>query len=305
VLLTREERITALGYNYRAQEKEVVEECDLCGSRALTIVAHADRYGFPAEAHACARCGLVFLSPRMTAGAYRDFYRDTYRPLVSAYHGRLIDAATVEDEQQEYAERLVKFLEPFVHDWDPHNLLDIGGSTGVIAAALEQTFGVAATVLDPAPAEVERARNRGLTAEIGTLESFDPNSGRYDMITLCQTIDHLLEVRSSLAKIREALAPGGLVFLDIVDFRAAYLRQGSVEGAVKIDHPHYLTESTAEAYLARTGLSWLRKDYAPDHLHVGYVCEVTEPDAHRLPTDQEVAWLFREIRRVQGAPLGR
>jgi predicted TPR repeat methyltransferase len=302
VLLTREERITALGYDYRSQEKEVVEECDLCGSRALTIVAHADRYGFPAETRACARCGLVFLSPRMTADAYRDFYRDTYRPLVSAYHGRLIDAATVEEEQEEYAERLVKFLEPIVNDRHPRNLLDIGGSTGVIAAALAQTFGVAATVLDPAPAELERARNRGLTVEIGTLEAFNLEGTHYDLITLCQTIDHLLGVRSSLLKIREALAPEGLFFVDIVDFRAAYLRQGSVDGAVKIDHPHYLTESTTETYLARVGLRWLRKDYAPDHLHVGYVCEIGEPTPNAVPDHAEVEHLFWELRQVQNAP---
>jgi 2-polyprenyl-3-methyl-5-hydroxy-6-metoxy-1,4-benzoquinol methylase len=302
VLLTPDERIASVGYDYETQEKEPIEECDLCEGRSFTVVAHKDRYGFAAEAHACSHCGLVFLNPRMSAGAYGDFYRDTYRPLVSAYHGRMIDAASIEDEQRQYAERLIRFLEPFVRDRRPRTLLDVGGSTGVIAAALAESFAVDATVLDPAPAEIERAKKRGLRAEIGTLESLAPSDVRYGMITLCQTIDHLLEMRSSLARIKEALEPDGLVFIDIVDFRAAYLRERSIERAVKIDHPYYLTQTTAEAYLARAGLRWLRKDYAPDHLHVGYACEESRADPAALPRRREVEFLFQEIRQVQNLP---
>ena len=39
----------------------------------------------------------------MTADAYGRFYDGIYRPLVSAFHGRLIDAATIQAEQREYA----------------------------------------------------------------------------------------------------------------------------------------------------------------------------------------------------------
>jgi hypothetical protein len=40
----------------------------------FVIVTHRDRYGYPARAHACRPCGLVFLNPRMTAEAYGRFY---------------------------------------------------------------------------------------------------------------------------------------------------------------------------------------------------------------------------------------
>src|SRR5687767_14679380 len=103
----RRERIDALGFDYAAQEWMLVERCNLCGASAFTVLTHRDRYGFPVTASACDRCGLVFLDPVMTAAAYSRFYAGTYRPLVSAYHGRLIDAHTIQGEQWQYAADLI------------------------------------------------------------------------------------------------------------------------------------------------------------------------------------------------------
>ena len=57
------ERIASLQYDYAAQPKEAVTACNLCGSDVFTVLTHRDRYGYPAQAHACSRCGLVFLNP--------------------------------------------------------------------------------------------------------------------------------------------------------------------------------------------------------------------------------------------------
>jgi len=299
VLLTgRAERVAALEYDYDIQPKESVSRCDLCDGDIFVVIAHGDRYGFRVETDGCSRCGLIFLNPRMTADTYSDFYRETYRPLVSAYHGRLIDAETVELEQASYAENVADFLAPFVADRELSSVLDVGGSTGVVTEAVARRFSLRAALVDPAPAEVERARRRGIDAVVGTIEGFDGGGRLFDLVLLCQTIDHLLEVHASLAKLRSLLTADGLFFLDIVDFRAARLRHPAVEHAIKIDHPYYLTENTAEAYLARAGFRWLRKNYAGDGLHVGYVCERCDPDAAALPAPASVDRLFREIRSM-------
>src|SRR5687767_3369662 len=95
----RHRRIESLRFDYAAAAKESVPECNLCGSAHTIEVARRDRYGFPAVLRVCARCGLGFLSPRLTASEYADFYERVYRPLVSAYHGRTIDSTTVQAEQ--------------------------------------------------------------------------------------------------------------------------------------------------------------------------------------------------------------
>ena len=239
-------------------------------------LTHRDRYGYPASASGCTRCGLVFLDPVMTAAAYGDFYARTYRPLVSAFHGRLIDARTIQQEQRDYAAERGDLLAPYVDGRGYATLLDIGGSTGIVADAFARRFDLHATVVDPAPLETAQAQALGIETIEGLVENVDlaPPVRRRRAVP---------DGRSSAGRHRHA-APsqgpdraGGLFFVDIVDFRAAYLRNASVEAAIKIDHPYYLTEATMTAYFVRAGFAVARADYAADHLHVSYVAQPATP----------------------------
>lgn len=300
----RRDRIAALGYDYASQPKEAIASCNLCGETRFVVLTHRDRYGFPAEAHACSRCGLVFLNPRMTMEAYGRFYDGVYRPLVSAFHGRRIDAQTIQAEQRDYAADRAEFLRPFIGDARLETMLDIGGSTGVVAHHFASEFGLRGTVVDPAPLEVEQARRFGLETISGMVEQHDFGGRKFDLVIICQTVDHLLDVAGTLTRVRQLLTPRGLLFVDIVDFRAAYLRNWSVEDAVKIDHPYYLTEPTMTAYLRRAGFETLRTDYAADHLHVSYVCR-PGPLASDAAPPGHVEAMLAEIRFVQNTPRQR
>ena len=215
----------------------------------------------------CFGCGLVFLSPRMTAEAYAKFYDGPYRKLVSAFHGREINAETIEAEQWDYALEVKDVLIPYLdfplrpdRNW---NLLDIGGSTGVVGHVVAGGFGIAPTVLDPCPAELERARGYANVIR-GTIESFDPAGRTWDVILLCQTVDHLLDISGSLAKIRTMIAPDGVFWVDIVDYGR--------RPEIKIDHPYYLTPTTMGAHLRKAGFEVKHVEPAPDGVHVGFVC---------------------------------
>jgi SAM-dependent methyltransferase len=295
----RRTRIAALAFDYSTQPTTRVTACNLCGGSTFVTITHRDRYHYEAEAAGCRRCGLVFLNPVMTAEAYGRFYADTYRPLVSAFHGRLIDATTIQDEQRQYTAERLAFVEPFLSDIHSGTLLDIGGSTGVVAHGFAAQFGLRPTVIDPSPLEAAQAQRLGIETITGLVESTDLGTRRFDVVIMCQTVDHLLDIHGTLRRVHDLLRPGGRLFIDIVDLRAAYLRNWSIEDAIKIDHPYYLTEETMHAYLARCGFDVLAMDYAADHLHVGYLCEPSTPHPDVLPSRAQVDDLFREIRYVQ------
>ena len=297
----REKRIAALGFGYAEQPKTSIGHCNLCRGSVFNVLTHRDRYGYAASAVGCSRCGLVFLDLVMTRDAYARFYVETYRPLVSAYHGRVIDARSIQQEQREYAVERGDLLAPYLTSRGYRTLLDIGGSTGVVAHALARRFDLSATVVDPAPLETAQANALGLETIEGLIEAVDLGDRRFDVVLLCQTVDHLLDIAGTLGRVRELLAPAGLLFVDIVDFRAAYLRNWSIEEAVKLDHPYYLTESTMVAYLRQTGFEVVRTDFAADHLHVSYVAQPTTR-ASGLPAADGGSALWREIRFVQNAP---
>lgn len=299
--MNRTERIQQVGYDYAAREKVRTDACNLCGSDDQVVLTHRDRYGFPAQTVACARCGLAAMNPRMTAREYAAFYAQWYRPLVSAYHGRTIDAVSVQREQQAYSEEMETLVWPYLEPRRGQSFLDVGGSTGVIAIHFAKRFGIDPTVIDPAPDEIQEADKFGLKTITGLMEEWNPGGRRYDVVGMFQTIDHLLDVKATLEKIRSLLREDGLFLVDIVDFRAAYLKNASVELATKIDHPYSLTESVMESYLARTGFDILRRSYSADHHLVAYVCKPVAPQPDHLPERSEVRDFFRELRQVQNA----
>ena len=297
----RTDRIDSLNFDYAKQPKEYIDKCNLCGNDIFTIISHSDQFGFSVQSVMCNNCGLIMLNPRMTAKAYAKFYSDTYRPLVSAYHGRLINEETIQVEQKHYAKQLGDLLERIINQKKGViNLLDVGGSTGVIAFYLQQRFNCNATVIDPSKTELSNAKLLGLDVEMCTIEDYEHRRNqKFELITICQTIDHFLDIKSALKKIKKIMNPEGIIFIDIVDFRAYYLQNKSIEGSIKIDHPYYLTESTMESYLANIGFKVLVKNYASDHLHVGYVCTHSKPVPNIKVEKSELSDLSAEIRFIQ------
>jgi 2-polyprenyl-3-methyl-5-hydroxy-6-metoxy-1,4-benzoquinol methylase len=271
----RAARIASVGFDYAARELEPVRACNLCGAAEHVEIARRDRYGYAASLHMCVRCGLGFLSPRLTAAEYAGFYEGVYRPLVSAYHGRRIDSETVQVDQEGYAAALVDFLRDALSR-PPASVLDVGGSTGVVAGSIRDAFGADATVLDPAPDELEVAAAAGLETVAGFAEDFDPGPRRWELVLLCQTVDHLLDVGATLASMRRMTAAGGHAFVDVLDLMIVARRQGSVEEAAKIDHPYYLTRETARAYLLQAGLEPISERLSGDG-HWGFVVAAGEP----------------------------
>jgi len=285
----RDERLLTVGYDYDARERRPVGPCNLCGAHARSCVTERDRYGLPVRAVRCDRCSLVFLDPMLTPAEYADFYERWYRPLVSAFHGRRIDATTLPDDQRRYAASLVDWLAPLLGAAPPKRLLDVGGSTGIVAVALRDHFGLQATVLDPSPDELTVAAGAGLRTAAGFVEDFTPAPGeRYDLITVCQTADHLLDLLGTLTHLRGLLSPEGRLFIDIVDFLAVARRHGQLQTAIKLDHPYSLSDATLRCFLARAGLSVEATRPAAED-HIAYLCRpgATDPDA--LPAPEVIA----------------
>lgn len=295
----RQQRIDAVGFDFYSQPRQHHLSCPMCDGATLTTIVQRDRYGYPSRSDLCRQCGVVFLNPVMTTKAYSRFYGGVYRPLVSAYHDRVIDAETVQAEQPAYAAQIAEFLDGRLDSQRVSRILDIGGSTGIVARALADAFDASATVLDPAPLELERAKALGLEVVTGLVEEWDAPPDSFELVLLCQTIDHLLDPRAVLRKIRTLLVDGGSLFVDIVDFRAGIASAGSVQGATKVDHPFAFVEEVAELHLARAGLPVIAKEFAPDGIHVRYLCSAGKP-----PTRSEFEASFgmaveRDVREAQ------
>lgn len=261
-------------FDYEAAPKEWIDlDCAACGGTIVSGWTTRDRYGFVVAARRCSECGHVALAERMTPAAYADFYASgAYRRLVSAFHGREINGYTLIPEQAEYARKVYLTLKrwlpprgngglPTAMEGGP-DLLDVGGSTGIAASLFRNLYGYRCTVLDPSPEELKQAENVGHRCIVGNAESFDPGPQQWELILLCQAIDHLLDPAAVLTKLRKHLAGGGVLWVDALDYE--------ITRELKIDHPHNFTEKALERLLDRTG--WVTLARARWNRHVGFVC---------------------------------
>ena len=297
-MTTRRERIEAVGYDYASKQHLPIEICNLCHSDRLRRVTEFDRYGYAVSASGCKHCSLVFLDPQMDNGGYADFYAKWYRPIVSAYHDREINAETLPADQQRYAESLSAWLVEQFAAAPIETLLDVGGSTGVVAAALCEAISARGTVLDPSPEELEVAAKLGLDTSAGFVEDFEPPEGTtFDFVALCQTADHLLDVASALRKIRELVSDDGWFFVDIVDYPTVAANKGGLVEAIKIDHPYYFSDLTMRCALQRAGFEVVATREAADQ-HLDYLCRPCEPRPGALPDPQAVAEAWKVLREI-------
>lgn len=298
----RRERVGRVGYDYAAQPKVLRKTCNLCGSDRYAVIATEDRYGFPARAQMCLRCGLGCQNPLLTPEAYADFYRSAYRPIISAFKGKPVSVDRIEGIEKKFAADiddllLGRFIDPSVH----RSVVDIGGSVGVVAEHFRKKYGMTATVLDPSDHELAEAKARGLRTIHGLLEQHDFTGETFDVVLLCKTVDHFFDLDRALATIRSIISPSGLFFLDHNDFQALYIAFQSVERVVQVDHCYYLFRETMQLFLRKHGFKVRAVDIARDPWTVSYVCSPAEPQ--RVPeTLPYVDEYLTEMRRIKNVP---
>lgn len=276
-------------FDYQSLATEHVEACNLCGHTEFSAVANRDRAGFPATSVMCQRCGLIFITPRMGAEAYSEFYGSgLYRSIVSALqeitdeqrHTRMVDS------QAHYAGVVAGAFADELEARRGGTLLDIGGSTGVVAETICQRFDLRGTVLDPASSEVAEAMARGLSCVTGSIETWDTDE-TFDVIGIFQSIDHFLDIAGALRKVRRLLKPDGLFIVDLVEIRTLLYHCGP-ELATKIDHPFGLSEWTMRAFLMRAGFNIQRAVRTKDWRKVFFVCSAGDVMPDALPPVESV-----------------
>ena len=242
----------------------IPSECPACGlSGGIARRSGKDRYGNDSYTLHCLACGLGWMRDRPTPDWYANFYESgDYRKLVSEYHKRAV-MATIQDEQAKYAQRLAVKVRPKANTY----LLDIGGSTGVIAKAFANVFNVQATVLDPA----KEFNAEGVKHIFSSAEDYDTERNKWSTILMCQTIDHLLDPIAVLRKCRKWLVDGGQFFVDILDVEAEAEQKGW-RGTLKVDHPWAWTRKAMRHVLANEGFAVVDEwKTAPNH--IGFLCE--------------------------------
>ncbi len=257
--------------------REFAPVCNVCLSPRNAVIASTDRYGLPLRTAMCLHCGLLYLMDRLTAWDYaRFYYEGLYRDVSSSFLGVKHSIAQVRNNQIDYARKLIQAIGGYVTGGPECRLVDIGGSTGLVAGEFVKRFGVKATVLEPSEEESAAARESGLDVVTGSLEDWNP-SDKFQIALLCRSVEHVFDLRLSLSKIRSLLAPGGLFYCDIADFTEMCRLTGAPETVAKIDHCYWLCHDTAPAIFRSAGFQVLSMNLVFSQGQVGFLMQACEP----------------------------
>lgn len=297
-LETRRERCRPAVQSVSGAERQFVSRCNLCGSEHSCVIGYHDRYGLPLRTALCLGCGLIYLMDRFTQDGYAAFYLDgAYRKLTSAFAGSVATIEDLQADQAAYARNLVRFLDCRVPRRKGVRLLDIGGSSGEVAKELAGRFGIAGTVLDPSREEIEAARRQGLNGIVGSAETWETDE-RFDVVMLCRTIEHLYDLRATMAKVRRYLTPGGLFYCDFLDYMELCRMTGAPQTVTKVDHCYWLTLQTAPAIFRAMGFEIVSLHVVPKPQFIGCLLRQCEPVAIEPMRWAEAQALVREIQQI-------
>jgi len=102
-------------------------------------------------------------------------------------------------------------------------VLDIGCHTGEVLLAL-RARGLEVAGLEPNPRAAERARARGLDVTAARIEEADLAAGGFRSVLLSQVLEHVEDPHAVLGKARDALGPGGTIFIVVPNAGSAWRR---------------------------------------------------------------------------------
>jgi SAM-dependent methyltransferase len=94
-------------------------------------------------------------------------------------------------------------------EWKPRRVLEVGGGPGELAERMQKELGAEVSFLDISPRMVELARERGVDAQVGDVQSLPFEDGSFDTVVAAWMLYHVPDLDRGLAELARVLRPGG------------------------------------------------------------------------------------------------
>jgi SAM-dependent methyltransferase len=185
--------------------RESTRSCTIC-KRDASASFRAQRY----RLFSCEHCDYAFLDPAITAAlSVETIFDDAYFCGGGAgYTNYLAEERLLRAHGTRYG-RLLRAA-------GARHVLDVGAAAGFILRGLIDA-GCSGVGIEPnASMSAYAARELALDVRRTTLEAFGSGE-QFDAVTLLQVVDHLEDIRLSLARVRELTTPDGLCLIEFGD----------------------------------------------------------------------------------------
>ncbi|MEZ4230199.1 MAG: class I SAM-dependent methyltransferase [Polyangiaceae bacterium] len=206
--------------------------CVVCGADEPIPVGAKARFNMDVSSVTCARCGLVYITPRPTIEDMARYYATSYRIHYGSVGAIRADGTRITPDSpdweaytdgryQHQAELVAPLLQPGA------KVLEMGCRYGRTLSLLADKHGAIPYGIEPGEADAEKARKAGVNCFTGTVENFDPGETRFDLIQSFHVLEHVHDPLAVLMRLRGWLAPGGKLLVEVPNVHQPY---GLLEG---------------------------------------------------------------------------
>jgi hypothetical protein len=262
-------------FDYESAQKEIVTKCPGCdGSEpeCFRDFGYIDKYGYHAKTSWCSKCAMVYLNPRMSMEQYNLFYASgAYRQIVRTFSSKSRKSKTNGD----FIPDRVRVAKDILLESDFKekrlNMLDVGGTKAVFDYLKTKIKIDKYTCINPSVDEILISETKSQKVLKSSIEDFDSNEERYDLICLFGTINHLIKPLEVFRKVYSLLEDDGRFAFDHVNRISRMAVSGHPSQQIQIDHAVYPGSGTVLHMLGGSGLEVEKKQQSGRGVEVYFV----------------------------------
>jgi 2-polyprenyl-3-methyl-5-hydroxy-6-metoxy-1,4-benzoquinol methylase len=219
--------------------------CAFCGSADSAFERNVAGYAL----ERCRKCGLVFVNPQPTNEGIAKLYthkKDTAW-LIQLY--ARIACPSILAQYEEKLDRLERTLP------GRGRILDFACAAGYFFEQAAKR-GWDAHGSDLGEWTFAAAEARGLkNLHVGTLRDLNFPDGHFDVVHAAQVFEHLPNPKEDLAELTRILRPGGLLYIDVPNYRTLPIMLGKDDYVLNTppQHVNYFTPRTLSALVRSAG----------------------------------------------------
>jgi len=255
--------------------------CSICAGDNIKKLFTKDKFSF----RMCKRCGLIFISPQPTEAEIEAIYsEDYYRPWMLDGQGR---------DSGQYNKvltfnRWIGEIEKYKRAGE---ILDVGCATGFfLEVASRRGWRPSGVEISKYSSEIAR-KKFGQRIFTGTLDKAGFDSGRFDVVTAFDLIEHLFTPTDFFREVFRILKPGGIVTICTANTGSlSYRLMRKNWPHFKIEHLHYFHPKNISTVLKEEGFEILEIRKAKKILTINYISSIL--NSYRVPVVSRAAGLL-------------
>jgi 2-polyprenyl-3-methyl-5-hydroxy-6-metoxy-1,4-benzoquinol methylase len=243
--------------------------CNLCGADDTAPMMEIKGFHIVR----CRKCGLLYVNPRYREETLREIYTEDYYDHDGISNGR--EFYGYDDylrDEENIRITFAKRLRTIGSLANKGKLLDVGCATGFfLDLARGDGWEVVGTEVAQFGARYARERF-GLDIRLGTLAGLRFDSQAFDVVTMWDVIEHVLDPMAELREVHRILRQGGLLSIitpDAGSLLARLLGQRWEEFRRVREHVYFFSKQTLGKMLHKAGFEILRTESADKVFYLG------------------------------------